>query len=165
MQKYYEVELDISAAKAWQKLGVEFADIGKWTSLLSSSYMRGDIALGATRVCMVGNQETTEIIIKFEPKNMAFAYKATSGVPRWMTAAENHWKIKPKSEGKCVVISEPVIKVKWWVLPILPLMSFMLDKMVKKAFVEFKYWAENGKPHPDKITNDKKYLKSNAQMA
>lgn len=165
MRKYYEITLDIPAAKAWQKLGEEFVDIGKWTSLLTSSYMQGDIEVGSTRVCMIGDQKTTEIIIKYEPENMAFAYKATSGVPSWMTAAENHWQIKPKGENSCIIISTPVIQVKWWILPILPLMSFMLDKMINRAFGEFKHWAENDKPHPRKISTDYKYLKSKAQMA
>lgn len=157
MQKYYEVELDMSADEAWQKMAVEFADIGKWTSLLTSSYMQGKIQVGGTRVCMIGDKKTTEIIIQYDPQNMAFAYKATSGVPSWMTAAENHYQIKSAGNNKSIIISQPLIAVKWWVKPILPLMSFMLDKMVKKAFSEFKFWAETGTPHPHKVARDAKF--------
>lgn len=160
MRKHYEIELNISPEEAWQKLAVEFADIGKWTSLLSSSYMQNKIAIGSTRVCMVGNQKSTEIITQYDAQAMLLAYKATSGVPSWMTAAENHYQIKSLGEHKSLVISNPIIKVKWWVVPILPLMSFMLDIIVNKAFSEFKYWAETGNPHPKKIISDAKFQKS-----
>lgn len=160
MQKHYETTLDISAEQAWQKMAVEFADIGKWTSLLSSSYMQGKIKVGGTRVCMIGDKKTTEIIIRYDPENMAFAYKATSGIPSWMTAAENHYEIKSLGKDKSVIISKPILMVKWWVFPILPLMSFMLDKMVNKAFSEFKYWAETGNPHPRKIVANAKFQKA-----
>lgn len=150
MKKKFQLELDVSAEQAWVAVGDKFGETGQWTSLLDSSRMEGDIAVGGCRVCLDGRRTFTEHITAFDAKNMTLEYELVTGRPFIIKSARNSWSIRPLSSNSCLVIMKPSIELKWWAICMLPVLSLGLSSTLKKVMEELEYWVERGIVHPRK---------------
>ena len=150
MQKLFQITLDIPASEAWVVVGDKFGETGQWTSLLDSSHLEGALSEGGYRVCHQGKKTFTEQITSFDPEHMRLEYELVKGRPPIIKSARNSWCVTPVSETTSQMSMNPNITLHWWALWLTPLLSFGLNRDLKKVMEEFKYWAETGKVHPRK---------------
>lgn len=157
MQKTFEINLDISAPKAWIAIAEQFGELGQWTSLLTSSHMQTKMELGGKRVCMIKDQEINEIVTELDPDNMTFAYEATKGLPPFMKTGSTQWTLTRLAGNKSLVTAISRFELAWWALPLTPLLLLGIKASFNKVMREFKHWAETGEVHSDKKAHNIKF--------
>ncbi len=150
----FEIELDISAQKAWELVGEKFGETGQWTSELDSSYMVGETGEGGHRVCKQGKKTFTEHLLKYDPDIMALEYELIEGRPAIIASAGNQWVIQPLGANRCKLVMSPVFKPHWWAFFMAPLISLGLKGPINRVLEEFKHWAETGELHPRKVAKN-----------
>lgn len=154
--KTFEITLDIPAREAWTAIGEKFGETGQWTSALDSSHMIGDVAEGGHRVCIQGQKTLTEKVINYDNENMSLEYELVEGRPAIVESAFNNWSVKSTGPDTCLVTMRPVTKLKWWALPMTPVLAIGLNSILPKVLEEFKHWAETSEVHPKKLAHDTK---------
>lgn len=157
IETHMEVELDAPASAAWQILGEEFGDVGKWaTGLLATSVDR-EVGVGAVRTCDIEGLgpfpagRITEELLEFDPGNMRFTYAATSGMPAMFERAQNRWSIESVGPDRCRVRSHASIDVHWWALPFARWAGWSIQSGVRRFGEELRYRVEQGRAHPRKL--------------
>lgn len=159
MKRTTSTDLEIPANEAWQLLGNQFGENGDWTSFLTSSYIDGPAEVGATRVCHNRDKITTEKITVFEPQNMKLTYVLADDMPRWLKSSPHTWTVTPRGIDKSTVTSDLVVNLKWWALPLTPVLHLVLGFVVRRVQKEFKHWAETGTPTERKQAHLLKHAK------
>lgn len=143
--------------KAWQVLGPEFADAYKWASSIKHSEARNHETMnGSTcteRGCSVsGMGNIKEKILQYSEAEHVLSYQVYDGMPKMVKYAANNWKLTDLGNGTTKL--EMTIEMKTgglmgWMMK--GMMRKKMTKMSKQIAEEFKYYVENGKPHPRKI--------------
>ena len=152
MEMHTEIIVEASAEDAWRVMGEGFGAIGDWLTLLEWSSLEGEIAVGAVRTCGLGGSKVaTEVVTTFDPEAMRFSYRATSGLPWFMTHAENHWAIEALGPQRAVVKSHATMKLSPWLAWLGPLMRLTYKPMMKRVSEEIRHIIETGEPHPRKL--------------
>ncbi|MBL4788427.1 MAG: SRPBCC family protein [Kordiimonadaceae bacterium] len=150
MTTIFQIELDIPAERAWVAVGEKFGDTGLWTSFLDSSYMEGEVGVGGQRVCVQGKKKLTEHLTKYDPQTMTLEYELIGGRPAIVKFAGNRWTVVPLGSQRSKLTMSPTSQLRWWALPLAPVMSLVLRAILPKVLEEFKCWAETGELHPRK---------------
>ena len=124
------LEVEAPAARAWQALGEEFGSIGDWaTGLVASRLDREEVEVGAIRTCEIEGfgpfpaGQITEEMVAFDREAMRFTYVATRGMPRMFVRAHNRWSIEAIDSHRCRVRSHASIDLRWWALPLAPVLG------------------------------------------
>lgn len=161
MKIYSEHHLTASSERAWHVLGENFAKIAQWASSLESSSLDGELGLGANRTCRIksfGPIRATTIIeelLDFDAQAMQFTYHVKSGLPPFLSCAQNKWSIQSTGEDHCKVNSEALVKLKWWFWPLQWVFMLLIKRDMNKTFEEMRYFIENDKVHPRKLKSHK----------
>lgn len=151
-----EIVVHTSADRAWQIVAHDFARIGEWASGVAKSVPNKDAIVldGATvggRVCSVpGFGNIHETFTAYDEHGKTFTYEAT-GMPFFVKGAFNSWKIEAIDENTSRVsfsVDMHLVPVIGGVMGI-P-MRMQLDKLLREAVEELKYYAETGEVHPRK---------------
>ncbi len=159
-----EITLNVSAAKAWQILAHEFEHIERWASAIAASGVNSEtiIPAGAEvggRVCTApGFGDIQETFTYFDEEQMRYGYRA-SGLPWFLTKAENNWSVRALSADRCVAQAQAEMELLF--LPgllILPIFKVQMRRLVNETMEELKYYAEQGQPHPRKLLAQQKAL-------
>lgn len=156
MKMTFFIDIDVPAERAWKELSQGFGDTGKWTSLLDSSTLIGEAKTGAHRECRIGNKTLTEHITGMDHNAMQVDYQLIDGRPPIVRQAKNSWSVSPLSKTRCRVTMSPDIEMKWWAMPMGPLVRVGLGQTMPKILEEFKHWAEMGRVHPRKTKRNMK---------
>ncbi len=149
-----EINVSVSADKAWHVLGEQFGDIARWLTSLLSSHLQGELGPGAIRVCETAGigpfppGKVTEEIIHFDSSQYEFTYAGREGMPWFIDSAQNAWSIKAVDKSNCVITSVATIKVKWFMMPIGWVLPIVLKREFGHVFEELGYAIEFGKAHP-----------------
>lgn len=144
-----EITVGVSADKAWELIGENFGNVGDFSSLLHSSHLEGELDVGAKRVCDLGKKENAvETIIHFDRQARVLTYLLTKGLPPFMTRVQNHWEVIEKGPNNAVLRTSPTMDIKWWGLPLVPLMRVGVGPVLNKFLMEAKHLLETGALHP-----------------
>ncbi len=151
-----ELELDVPAERAWTVLAEQFGDVGEYASGVRKSVMHEDVGTGATRTCQTQgfgpfpSLEITETLTEFDRNAMRFEYVAGGELPRMIPSSTNRWTVEPSSSGRCRVRSHAKIQLKWWALPLAPLLSRSIHAEIQRFGEELRHKLEQGTVHPRK---------------
>lgn len=151
-----EININASIDKAWQVLGPQFADAQKWASSISHSEGRGEGMNGAAcseRGCgVVGIGEVQERILKYSDDEHLLSYQVYDGMPKMVKYASNTWKLIRLEDGTTKLEMQMELKTGGMMGAMMKgMMKKKMAKMADEVVEEFKYYVENGKPHPRKV--------------
>ncbi len=144
------IEINATTAATWDVLGEQFAHVYEWAGSILKSSLDGPLDLGAVRTCdikatgPVAAGKITEEITHFDRESHSLTYNVTSGAPGLMKSIENAWSIETLSDDRCEVTSNATFELKWWALPMSPLMRISLVRALRSFTGELKARVENG---------------------
>ncbi len=152
-----EIIINAHINDVWEVLGPQFEDAYKWASVIKHSEARDQNSFnGSTcseRGCDVsGMGSIKERLTQYSETNHILAYEVYEGMPKMMKATKNTWKLIDLDNGKTKLIMKLEAKTggfMGWMMK--PMMKMKLKKMANKVVEEFKFYVENGKPHPRTI--------------
>ena len=146
-------EIEKTADECWQVFGGKYADISKWKAGMSSSVAEGgpigDSPIGSRKLKASG-LTFSEKLVRFSNAERAFTYEVI-GLPFVVSSANNEWKFTEEN-GKAMLHMHLRLQVAngfGWLLG--GLLSKNMGKEMGRLHQEFKYFMENGSPHPRKV--------------
>lgn len=143
-------EIEKSAEECWKIFGGKYSEISVWKSGMSSSEAEGepfqDSPIGSRKLKASG-LTFSEKLVHFSNSERAFTYEVI-GLPFVVKSARNEWRF---SETNGVSSLHMRLKMQvangfGWLLN--GLLNKNMTKEMGKLHQEFKYFMENGKPHP-----------------
>lgn len=148
MQIKKSIELNASASAVWEVLGEQFADVSKWADSIVKSSLDGPLEVGGVRTCHIkavgpiAAGEIKEKLTHFNRDSRSLTYLVLSGTPIVMDSIENAWTIEEMGNDRCRVTSRITLRMKWWALPLTPLMFLPLGKAVRDFLGQLKRRVE-----------------------
>lgn len=156
-----EITLNKNIEAAWKVLGLEFSDAYKWASAVNHSEGFGNGISGAScseRGYVTSMGKLKEKILKYSNENHTLSYEVAEGMPFVVKYATNTWKLSSMGYDKSKLQMLMDIQFKGILGVIMqPMMKMLMSKMGNDLTEEFKYYVENGQPHPRKIKAMQKY--------
>ncbi len=158
----HELIINASIVKTWQVLGPEFADAYKWASSIKHSEARNiETINGSTcteRGCSVsGMGNIKEKILHYSETEHTLSYQVYEGMPKMVKYAANTWKLTDLGNGTTKLEMQIEMKAGGLMGSMMKgMMRKKMTKMSKQITEEFKYYVENGNPHPRKIKSTNK---------
>ena len=152
-----EIVIDKGINDCWKVMGVGYTEIYRWASFVHDASGDGKPAIeGAScdiRGCNVeGMGDIEEKLTTFDPKNYAIAYTVTKGLPNMMKGARNSWRLRSLGENKTQLNMRATFETKGLMGNLMgPMMKMQFNGMLRKTVEEFKYFVEQGEPHPRKL--------------
>ncbi len=156
MQLHSKIEVSVPADRAWEVIADEFGNFGQITTALESSSLKGELGVGAIRVCNskpVGPFPASVIeerLVEFDPVQKKYTYIAHSGLPAMFIKAQNTWSIESVTDTSCVIHSLAKLELKVWLRPLSGVLLWLIKRDLKKVFKELEYYIEYGNIHPRK---------------
>ncbi|MCP4458285.1 MAG: SRPBCC family protein [Cytophagales bacterium] len=157
-----EIVIDAPIEKTWEILGPQFENAQVWASSIKHSEALDNESLNGSnctsRACSIsGMGEVKETLISYSNENHSLSYEVNEGMPNMVKYASNHWQLIDLGNGKTKLKMKIEMKTGGF-------MGWMMNGMMRKKMTklsseiseEFKYYVENGKPHPRKIKANKK---------
>ncbi len=157
MEIHCTILIDAPATEAWSVLGEHFASIGDWAASITASSLDGALGVGATRTCSskgfgpFPGGEFSEVLTHFDPKSMAFSYRAVTGMPWFVSRAQNRWTVEALRENQCCVHSRATLELLWWMRPLGPILQRMMRASLRGFTEELQYRVLHGSAHPRKL--------------
>ncbi len=148
-----ELVIDVPATELWEMVGPGFVEVYKWSSNVDHAEGKGtspfEGAVCNERFCDVnvkGFSKISEKLTKYNQDKMNLAYVVNTGMPGFVTHAENDWTVIPVDANR----SKLVMKAKFEVKGLMGMLmkGTMKKKMVKTlgaVLVDAKVYAESGK--------------------
>jgi hypothetical protein len=156
-----EIVVNKGIENAWKVLGTEFANAYKWASAINHSEGKGAGFNGATcseRGCSTTMGGLKEKLLQFSNENHSLSYLAYEGMPSVVKNAVNSWRLQSLGAKESKLQMKMDIKLGGFMgIMMQPMMKMMMSKMGNELMEEFKYYVENGQPHPRKVKAMKKY--------
>lgn len=146
------LEINAPASITWDVLGERFADVSDWAHSIVKSSLNGSLGEGAVRTCHIkavgpiAAGQIKEELTHFDRESYALTYVVLSGAPNLMKSIENAWTIDSLGENRCEVTSRATFEMKWWALPLAPLMRMPLNRAVRDFMEQLKHRVEGGLP-------------------
>ena len=155
-----EIIINKSVGDAWKVLGGQFTEVDKWASAVTHSEGSGKKFNGATcseRGCSTSMGGLKEKLTKFSNESHSLSYQIVEGMPSMVKYAENNWHLSAIGDKKSKLQMRMELEISGLLGMIMqPMMKIQMSKMGKELTEEFKYYVENGQPHPRKIKAMKK---------
>lgn len=153
IQKEFVVNASID--KCWQVMGVDFAHVDRWVSAVSHSEGKGGSFNGAScseRSCSTSLGGMKEQLLEFSPESHMLKYQIAEGMPSMVKYATNDWRLTPinSNQTRFTMVAEMQIGGLMGTM-MKPMMRSKMTKLTGQIGEEFKYYVENGKPHPRKV--------------
>lgn len=149
------VIIETSIERAWQVLGPEFAHTQRWASAVNHSEGSGPEFNGAAcseRGCATTIGQLKEKLIEYSPAQHTLAYEISEGMPGMVGTALNHWQLRAINAQQTQLKMRIEMEVKGILGKIMqPMMRLQMSNLGGQIVEEFKYYVENGKPHPRKL--------------
>ncbi|MBL4593001.1 MAG: SRPBCC family protein [Flavobacteriales bacterium] len=157
-----EIIIDASIDKAWEVLGPQFGNAQIWASSIKHSEALNEESINGSncteRGCSVaGMGEIKEVLLSYSPENHSISYEVKEGLPKMVRYASNNWQLIDLGNGKTKLISQIEMKTggfMGWMMG--GMMKKKMTKMSSEVVEEFKYYIENGSPHPRTIKSNAK---------
>ena len=159
--------IDAPASKIWSVLAHDFADIGRWATIIPDSKPDPTVSApeGATvgaRVCsnlVPGFGDVREEFLTYDEEGKRFSYRATDGLPSFIENAVNNWSVRPLGPNQSVVEARGEVQMR--LIPgllLAPFMKLQLGRSAAQVGEELKYFIEQGQPHPRKLKAQRKQM-------
>lgn len=157
-----EIVIDAPIDKSWEVIGPQFENAQVWASSIKHSEALNKESLnGSTctiRGCSVaGMGEIKETLLTYSAESHSLSYIVKEGMPKMVRYASNNWELIDLGNGKTklkMTIEMKTGGVMGWMMN--GMMKGKMTKLSSEIAEEFKYYVENGKPHPRKIKANKK---------
>jgi len=158
----HEITIDASIDDTWEILGPQFENAQVWASSIKHSEALNKESLnGSTcsiRGCSVaGMGEIKETLLSYSIENHSLSYVVKEGMPKMVKYASNNWELIDLGNGKTKLKMKIEMKTggfMGWMMR--GMMKGKMTKLSSEVAEEFKYYVENGKPHPRKVKANKK---------
>jgi len=141
----------------WEVLGNQFADISKWSSLISSSEVSGESKMTnvsySIRSTETANGPTKQELTAFDPANHMLSYKAISGTPAFFKSVHAEWALTSSGQDATILMLDFEVKFKGITGILSPIVKKKLGKVGDELLEDFQYYVENGTPHPRKTAS------------
>ena len=152
-----ELSIDKPVEDVWEVLGNQFGEIDKWASLIKHSKVSGKATLPGVSYS-VRSTETTggptkQELTAFNPEKHSIAYKAISGTPFFFKSVKAKWSLSRTKDDSTNLILDFEVGFKGIGGILSPIVKKKLGKVGDELLEEFKYYVENGKPHPRKVSS------------
>ncbi len=152
----HQMTIDAPAARVWEINGTRFAEIGSWSrNVLQSAPTSGTPLQGAPsagRACkVVGFGDVYETLTEFDPLNRRLALTVDEGLPFFVYKSVFESRVVPLDANSCRFEVSQWMEIS--VFPgalMMPLLNRKLNAAVESILGDLKFYAENGKPHPEK---------------
>lgn len=155
--------VNASAARLWEIMGTQFADISNWASgvYASQGHYNGDKLQGAPysgRVCETSIGTLKEQILIYDNQSKTVSYDAKGEkMPFFVTHMVNTWTFTPLADGQC----KGEMNLEISLLPVFnlimgPIMKMRMGGVLNQAIEELTYFAENEAVHPRKLEAQQK---------
>lgn len=157
------ISIEASADKVWQIFAHDFNNASEWMSSVPHSTGKNlgqlfDGAKSSGRVCELdanpdGIKASEKFLAYDENKKTCSVEIDIVNAPAIVPIYGNVLAFSVKTNGteKSEVTWEVTPKLKPWSSPISLLVKFVLGLFFSQILEEFKYFAENGEPHPRKL--------------
>ncbi|MBL4587421.1 MAG: SRPBCC family protein [Flavobacteriales bacterium] len=146
------IEIERSAEECWAVFGGKYAEISVWKAGMKSSEAEGepfgDAPYGSRKLKASG-LTFSEKLVHFSNAERAFTYEVV-GLPFVISSARNEWHFSGEN-GKATLhmkLNLQILNGFGWLLG--GLLKKNMTKEMGKLLEEFKFYMENGKPHPRK---------------
>lgn len=157
-----EIIIDASIEKSWEVLGPQFENAQLWASSIKHSEALNRESLNGSkctiRGCAVaGLGEIKETLLSYSSENHSLSYIVKEGMPKMVKHASNHWQLIDLGNGKTklkMTIEMKTGGVMGWMMK--GMMKGKMKKLSAEVAEEFKYYVENGTPHPRVVKANKK---------
>ncbi len=127
-----EMVINVPAEYLWKMVGPGFVDVYKWASGVDHAEGKGisqfEGAVCDERFCDVnvkGFSKISEKLTQYNEDNMTLAYVVKSGMPKFITKAENLWTVIPIDSNHSKLVMNASFEMKGF-------MGFMMKGMMKK---------------------------------
>ncbi|MFI1773329.1 SRPBCC family protein [Thalassobellus citreus] len=158
----HEITIEASIDDAWEILGPQFQNAQIWASSVKHSEALNNESLNGSnttvRGCAIkGMGEIKETLLSYSPNNYSLSYVVKEGMPKMVKHASNNWQLIDLGNGKTKLKMKIEMKTggfMGWMMR--GMMKRKMTKLSSQIAEEFKYYVENGKPHPRKIKANKK---------
>ena len=151
-----EINVNASADKAWKVAAHDFDRIDGWMSEVPHSSAISGVskvkhAPMVGRTCDVGFAKVDETFTQYDEEKKVFTFEIT-GMPKMMfKKAVARWSVDELGPNKSVLNVESKAQFAPLGVVLSPFMKWKMDNLTDKITEEFKYYVENGKPHPRKL--------------
>ena len=131
-----EITIDVPAAQLWEMVGPGFVEVYKWSSNVDHAEGAGtspfEGAVCDERFCDVnvkGFSKISEKLIQYDEGKMNLAYAVNSGMPGFISRAENDWTVVPVAGNRSKLVMKAHFEVKG-------LMGAFMKGMMKKKMIK-----------------------------
>lgn len=156
-----EVVIHKNIDDVWEVLGNQFTEPHIWaTNFLTSKPDGSPKIKGLTylhRATTTESGDNWQELDTFEPNNFSLSYHISKGIPPIAKKGIGTWKLTKINERETRLNVNFILETKG--LPGLvmsPIVSKKVSQASKEIVEEFKFYVENGQPHPRKIAAIKK---------
>lgn len=141
----------------WEVLGNQFADVDKWASLILRSEVSGKATIPGVSFS-VRSTETTggptkQELTSFNPEQHSLSYKAIAGTPFFFKAVRAAWSLTKNQNNTTDLLLDFEVDFKGIGGILAPIVKKKLGKVGDELLEDFKFYVENGKPHPRKLAS------------
>jgi hypothetical protein len=136
-------DMDAPAEVVWEVLGEQFGSIAEWTSLLTSSELEGDLAVGAVRHCRFPPDlfskrgHFRERLVHFDRDARELAYVALDN-PWFMRRAGSRFRITALPDGRTRVTVRGELALHPLAIPMAPILRIMIRRMGLKLLADLR---------------------------
>lgn len=136
------VEVEASPDAAWTVIGERFGEIASWTNALDTSSLRGELGVGAERVCAgpawgpFPAGEVTERLTEFDRSHRVLAYEGTGGLPWFLKSARNQWTVVALGPERCRVESKARLEFVFFLEPVFAVLGKIGGSRFMRSFLD-----------------------------
>lgn len=161
-QKGFEVQKEIiintSAEQLWKMVGPGFVEVYKWASNVDHAEGKGQSefegAVCDERFCDVnvsGFSKISEKLTNYDEQNMNLRYAVNSGMPGFVTHAENDWTVVPLGKKRSKLVMKANFAVKGLMGALMKgMMKSKMNQTLQTVLNDAKVYAETGEVSPAK---------------
>jgi hypothetical protein len=151
-----ELSIEKPIEDVWEILGNQFGEIDKWASLIHKSEVSGEPSLpGITysiRSTETAQGPTKQEMLEFDPASYSLKYKAIAGTPFFIKDISAKWSLtKTNNDSTQLILDFNFVTAGLIGMILTPVAKLKLAKLGDELLDDFKYYVENGQPHPRKL--------------
>ncbi|MEM6427600.1 MAG: SRPBCC family protein [Deinococcota bacterium] len=159
------ITINQSLARVWKIMATDYTKVGEWTTQIAVSKPNHEIttrldgAPAGGRVCTApGFGDVKETITHFDEQDHYFRYSADiSSMPFFVKGIANGWQFRALGPNTTQVDMKLELELNAFPGVLMaPMMRAQLAKTSNIILKELKYYAENGRIHPNKANALKK---------
>lgn len=155
-----QITVNAPAEKVWNVLGRDFANIGVWATTVTNSVVNNEAArvnnspVGG-RLCDTSFGKISEEFTAYDDNKKSLSFKGVIESKMFNSVISTN-EVTAIDEHSSVVTVTPDIELTFIGTLMSPLIKMQLNKTIDQVLTDLKYYVENGKPSPAKLTSQQK---------